>query len=244
MLNADPGGRFSFLKALGVNPTEAGVQRLDQLVNASQEEIRQAVKSSTAGIDPYKVAARTNATRARLLKQVNPQSDLATIDNVERSFVNHPTVTSGGAPIGPPRMLSALEAQDLKTGTYKQLRGKYGELGSADVEGQKDLARGLKEELESAVPGIRDMNQNQAALVAALDAAGRRSALSGNADPIGFAWAANHSGSFLAALIDRSPIVKSMIARGMWIPAGKAAKVDPQLIRLAVASMVSANDKK
>ena len=45
--------------------------------------------------------------------------------------------------------------------------------------------------------------------------------------------------TFLAALIDRSPAVKSMIANGMWQSAERATGISANVIRGAVAAVAS-----
>jgi hypothetical protein len=54
--------------------------------------------------------------------------------------------------------MNAIDAQEMKQGTYQVLKGKFGEQGSAAVEAQKALARGLKEEIASQFPEISNLN--------------------------------------------------------------------------------------
>lgn len=218
----------------GVNVTQGGVEKLDALLTAKNAEIANAIASSPAEVSALKVAGRLNSTAKTMLNQVNPEADLAAVSDVGQQFLNHPRLT------GP--TMSVADAQALKQGTYRQLAGKYGELSSASNEAQKALARGLKEEIASAVPGVAQLNAEDSALMAAREAVGRRVALSGNRDPVGFAWVAQHPATFLAAILDRSPAVKSMVARGMYSSAGAAAKVAPQLIRAAVAALASSDE--
>ena len=127
----------------------------------------------------------------------------------------------------------------MKVGTYRQIGKDYGKLSSASVEAQKALARGLKEEIEAAIPKIKALNAREGSLMAAQDAVAHRVAIAGNRDPAGFAWVTHTPQTFLAALMDRSPVVKSMLARGMYSSAGAAAKVSPQLIRAAVLALAT-----
>jgi len=73
--------------------------------------------------------------------------------------------------------------------------------------------------------------------MAAMDGVGRRVALSGNRDPVGFAWVAHHPTTFITALLDRSPAVKSLLARGLYTQAATAARVSPDLIRVALGAI-------
>jgi hypothetical protein len=215
----------------GVSVTEGGVARLQKLFDATNDEIRAAVAGATGQIQKTNVAARVLPTANKLAQQTNPTKDLAAVANNVEEFLNHPVYA------GP--TLSVPEAQAMKIGTYKQIGKKYGEIGSADIETQKALARGLKEEIADEVPGIAGMNTRDSELMAALDAVGRRAAFAANRDPVGFAWVAQHPATFLAALFDRSPAVKSLVARGLYSQAGIVGKVSPQFIRLAVAGLAT-----
>lgn len=218
----------------GVNVTEGGLAKLQGLLDMNQADIKAAVQGATGTIAKRDVAARTLTTAGDLARQVNPTADLKALGDTVGEFLNHPVITG-------PRM-SIPEAQAMKVGTYQQIGKHYGEVSSAAIETQKALARGLKEEIASAVPKIQGLNMKEADLLAALDSVGRRAAMSANKDPVGFAWVAHAPQTFLAALIDRNPMVKSLIARGAYNVAGSVAKVSPQAIALAVRSLVSSDD--
>lgn len=214
----------------GISVTQAGVDRLQTLFDATNRDIANAVSNATGRIDKKTVSARALTTANKVAQQVNPTADLQAVGDTVQEFMNHPIFKGD---------LSVAEAQAMKIGTYQQIGKKYGEVSSAAIETQKALARGLKEEIASEVPGIGALNQKDSDLMAALDAVGRRVALSGNKDPVGFAWVAAHPTTFLAAIFDRSPAIKSMVARGLYQSAGAAAKVAPQLIRAAVTGLAS-----
>lgn len=215
----------------GVSVTEAGVAKLQRLLGATNDAIRDAVQSASGTIQKNSVIARVLPTAAKLAQQVNPTADLQAVGDTVSEFANHPVFK------GP--TLSVPEAQAMKVGTYQQIGKKYGQVSSAAIETQKALARGLKEDIAAEVPGLAGLNATDSELMAALDATGRRVALSGNKDPVGFAWVAAHPTTFLAALLDRNPAVKSLIARGLWNSAGAATQVAPDLIRAAVAAVTS-----
>lgn len=216
----------------GVNPTSAGMAKFQMLLDATNDEISAAVQAAPGQIEKKAVAARVLPTANKIAQQVNPTKDLQAVGDTVGEFLDHP-IYSGSK-------LSVPEAQAMKVGTYRQIGKKYGEISSAGVETQKALARGLKEEVASEVPGIAELNQRDAQLMAALDATGRRVAQSGNRDPVGFAWVAHKPATFLAALFDRSPAVKALVARGLWAGAGRASGVPPQVIRGAVVALTTA----
>lgn len=215
----------------GVGVTDAGLAKLQRLFEATNKEIADVVRGSTGQVEKRAVAARVLPTANKLAQQTNPTKDLKAVGDTVQEFMEHPVYS------GP--KLSVQDAQRLKVGTYRQVGKKYGEASSAEIETQKALARGLKEEIAAEVPEIAGLNAKDAAQMAALDAVGRRVALSGNKDPVGFAWVAQHPASFLAALFDRSPAVKSALARGFYRTAATAGRVTPQAVRIAVISLAS-----
>lgn len=216
----------------GVNVTPGGLQKLGVLLDANNAAISDAVRTAPpVNIPKPTIAARALTTAGKLAQQTNPTSALEALRDTVTEFLDHPVYKGD---------LSVPDAQAMKVGTYKAIGDRYGELSNASVETQKALARGLKEEVAAAVPGISDMNARDSQLMAGLDAVGRRVAQAGNVDPVGFAWAAVHRpASFVAAMIDRNAAVKSLIARGMWDQAGRVAGVAPNLIRTAVAAVAA-----
>jgi hypothetical protein len=137
--------------------------------------------------------------------QVAPQTDLKKIQDSWDSFMTHPLI--------PERDMSVQTAQKLKQGTYKRLKGKYGQLEDADVESQKGLARGLKEEIAKAVPQVRPLNAQESRFLTALSPLERRVLHSANKNPMGLSWLASSPTKMLGFMADRSELFKSLIAR-------------------------------
>ncbi len=225
----------------GVLVTERGIQKLNTLLDANDAEVKAAIAGVTADVNPYKVTANLGKTAQKFANQVNPVSDLDTVSRVGQEFLDQ----HAGSP------MSVQAAQELKTGTYQQLKDKaFGELKGADMESQKSLARGLKEQIEEEVKAaagvdVGPLNAREGKLVEARKALARRVAIAGNNNPMGLSsLVLNHPSVFLGALIDRSDAVKSLIARGMWREAGRAAKVSPQLIKMAVGALATAPDEE
>jgi len=107
-------------------------------------------------------------------------------------------------------------AQKLKTGTYRQLEGKYGELGGADIEAQKALARGLREQIGKAVPGVNEINAQEGKLLAALNISERRALMEANKNPAGLALLTQNPTGFAAFMADKSALFKSLLARALF----------------------------
>jgi hypothetical protein len=219
----------------GVNVTYGGIAKLQRLLSATNAEIRAAIAQSPALISKKAVASRALPTAAKQAQTVNADKALADVADSVTGFLDHPIYS------GP--TLTMPEAQAMKVGTYRNIGDAYGEMSNAATETQKALARGLKEEIASNAPEVTALNLRDSKLMAALDATGRRVAVAGNRDPVGFAWVTHHPQTFLMALLDRSPLVKSLISRGMYESAGKTAQVSPQLIRAAVVAIASEPDK-
>lgn len=57
--------------------------------------------------------------------------------------------------------ITVKEAQELKKNTYQILRKEYGKLSGPDSEASKQLARGLKEEIERVIPEVKDAAINK-----------------------------------------------------------------------------------
>lgn len=218
----------------GINVSAGGVAKLNRLLSATNDEISDAVAGATGSVAPVRVASRLSETARGFANQVNPEADLAAVSQAGEEFLSHPSVVGA--------TMSVPQAQAMKVGTYRQLAGKYGELKSASVEAQKALARGLKEEIAKEVPSLEALNAREGGLIEALQAVSRRAGLQGNRDPVGFAWVTSHPMTFLAALFDRWPAVKSLVARGLYAAAGTTAQVSPQLIRTAVLAIAGGEE--
>lgn len=214
----------------GINVTAGGYRKLQTLLNATNDEISQAIAASNAGIAPIKVAGRLSDTARTFANQVNPQADLAAISSVGENFLE----SQAHRPLIP-----VAEAQALKQGTYARIGDKYGQASAASIEAEKSLARGLKEEIANEVPDVSALNAKEGKLIEALYAVGKRVALSGNANQVGMSWLIHNPTVFLASLMERSPVVQSMLARGMYSGAAAAAGVSEASIRAAVEALAS-----
>jgi len=135
-----------------------GLSKLNSLIGDLGDKVKSQIQASSptgAAVNPFNVASRLSDTAKTFATQVTPEADLNAVSDTGNEFLrNNP------API------PAADAQALKQGTYQQLSSKaYGELGSATVEAQKALARGIKEELEIQFPEIKGLNTQQGQLI-------------------------------------------------------------------------------
>jgi hypothetical protein len=252
--------------------SKAGLEKLGDLIDDYNQKIKDQIASDpTRPIDPNAVATRTASARARFAKQVNAQPDLNAIEASKQQFLTEqgqkpgvpaqPTglVDAQGNPIMRPAQppqpappMNAADAQAMKQGTYGVLKGKFGEQGSAAVEAQKALARGLKEEIASQFPEINNLNAAESKLLDLQPILERAVSRISNHQIIGIgtpvtgaaAKAVTGSGSAavvasaLKAVLD-NPTVKSRIAiavsKSSKVPIGQAmARVQAYSSALAV----------
>ena len=190
----------------GINPTAAGVEKLQGRVGDINSQIDNLIQSSSGTVDKNKVIGTMSDTIKRFANQVSPKSDLGSIERVIDDFIAHPTATGNDIPVQ--------LAQELKKGTYRVLKDKaYGQLGSAEIEAQKALARGLKEGISKAVPEVAGLNAQEAKLLTTLKVAERRALMDANKNPMGLALLASHPGTWAAFMADRSAAFKGLAAR-------------------------------
>jgi hypothetical protein len=165
----------------GIPVSEGGWNKLWGLIDDLNQKVQDRVDvASKAGVtvDPEAVAKRTSQLEPTFREQVAPEADLAAIQSTREEFLRQhqgqapytqvlPGIQSPGYfPVGKgtasyPIDMTAREAQNIKTGTYRQLKGKFGELKNAQVETEKALARGIKEELANQIPEIGALNARE-----------------------------------------------------------------------------------
>lgn len=142
--------------------SKGGLESLGNLIDDYNQKIKAEIDADpTRPIDPNAVATRADVAKAKFAKQVNAGGDLAAIDASKQQFLNE----QGATPGNPAPPMNAADAQEMKQGTYRVLSGKFGEQGSAAVEAQKALARGLKEEIANQFPEISNLNATESKLL-------------------------------------------------------------------------------
>jgi hypothetical protein len=165
--------------------SKGGLERLGDLIDSYNQAIEAEINTApNRPIDPNKVATRADIARAKFARQVNARRDLKSIESSREEFLDEQGRTAGtpaqptgildaqGNPIMRPALpaqpapaMNASDAQAMKRGTYQVLAGKFGEQGSASVEAQKALARGLKEEIANQFPEISKLNAAESRLL-------------------------------------------------------------------------------
>lgn len=232
-----------FLLDQGVNVSDAGIAKLNRILTATNDEIKTVVSGLKGHIYPEAVAARVDDVTARARTQVNPLKDVADAAGAKDEFL----ATRAGADTRPLSPMSPAEAQALKQGTYRSLGDKaYGQLSSTSIEAQKALARGLKEDIasEAAKVGVdlTKLNAKEAAAIQTKEAVARRLAVAGNRDPVALAWLASNPVAGMASILERSPAVKSLLARGLYSSAANAANLPENTLRLMITAIATGKD--
>ncbi len=196
----------------GINATPGGMAKLKSQIADLNRQIASEIQSSTASID-HKAAAYKPIKDAldKFSRQVDPAADISAIKSTWENFTKaHPLIlqaTQSGETI--PVQL----AQQIKQGTYSALSKKYGQLGGAEVEAQKAIARGLKDGISDAVPSIAKLNAKDSELITALNVAERRSLVGLNNNPMSLSLLADSPGKMAAFMADKSALFKSIVAR-------------------------------
>jgi hypothetical protein len=148
--------------------SKAGAEKLGDLIDDLNSKIKSTIASDpNRPIDPNIVAKAADVTKAKFTNQVNAQPDLDAIEAVKQQFLKEQggTAATAVSPAQPAPTMGVADAQAMKQGTYRVLAGKYGEQGSASVEAQKALARGLKEEIANQFPEINGLNAEESKLL-------------------------------------------------------------------------------
>lgn len=192
----------------GLNVTQGGVRSLRQKIGELGEEIKSRLAQSEGGtVSKSKVAAKIDESLQKFKDQVNPQGDVAAIKQAFQDFMSHPDLRGV-------ENIPVSQAQKLKQGTYKQLGEKAytGELSGASIDAQKVLAKGLKEGIEEAVPGIKNLNAEQKKLIDTLNVVERRQIMEAGKSVGGLSYLAHSPAAFTAMTLSKSAAFKSILA--------------------------------
>ncbi len=189
----------------GINPTMGGVTKLRGLIDILNDQVTERIANSTATVSKAKVMKSLDDVTRDFGVQVAPTADLAAIKATGQDFANHPGIIGDAIPVQ--------AAQAMKQGTYKVLAKKFGQMGSADTEAQKALARGLKEGIAEGVPGVAGLNAAESKMIRGLDVVERRALMDLNKNPVGLAALAHSPTAWATMMADKSALFKSLAAR-------------------------------
>lgn len=203
----------------GLNPTNAGNAELRRKIAELKREVSEVIQNSPATVNKQAVGQELQGTLDKFSKQVSARSDLDAIRKTWDDFVNHPLLKGDDIPVQ--------LAQEMKQGTYKVLEKKYGQQGTAEVEAQKAIARGLRKEIEKEVPEVIGLNARESKLIDTLKVSERRALMDLNKNPMGLTLLAENPAAALGFMADKSALFKSLLARMMY--GSQKVLVDPSV---------------
>lgn len=190
----------------GISPTSRGMTKAAKLADKLNEATDAAIAGSKAHVDVPAVIQRLDPLKSRAMLQVNPEADIGAIEKSISEFKNSPAISNA-------QSIPVQLAQKLKSGTYTSIGNKaYGELGSASTEAQKQLARGLREEVISQVPEIAGTLKRESSLRNIMEVAANRALMDANKNPLSL-------GTSIAAIMH-----DPLSAAGMWANASTPVK--------------------
>lgn len=193
----------------GFNPTAGGVEKMKDTISGLNEQVSSAINKSGATIDTRAVADYVPDAYSRF--QFGPRAVQSADDlgRVQAEFLEHPSI--GGA-----REIPVQLAQEMKSGYQRAIGDKgYGDLKTAVTEGEKQIARGLREKIAEAVPAVSEPLKRESDIIRALKIAERRVAVDANKNPIGLGWLAS-PWMIPFWMWDRSPGAKAMAGRMLY----------------------------
>lgn len=154
---ADVSDALGTMKEGQIPMSSGGAKKIADALNDLRQEIEARTKAGAQQgltIDPSRVQLRLDDLRRKFGMQVNPDSDLRDIDKVADNFSRNN-----------PQTIPVDQAQAMKIGSNALNSDKYGKVSTAQVEAEKALTRGIKEELENQIPELGDLNARQAKLM-------------------------------------------------------------------------------
>jgi hypothetical protein len=206
-----------------VNPTLTktifgkGLDTLQAKVDTLNSQIVDIIKKSKRTVNKSEVVAYLDDLEKNALNNALPAGDLAAIQAARQEFLSHPLLKNI-------EEIPVQLAQKLKVGTYKSLGEKaYGELKSATVESGKTIARGLKDLIGKAEPGVLGLNKESQALYDTLDVAERKAFNEASKDIAGISTLSKDMKDQIIMMADRSANFKALLARTLY-KAGKTGE--------------------
>ena len=187
--------------------TTGGMDKAANLVKKLNTQVADDIAASPAKVNVSNVASRLAGPMKQAEMQVNPKADVAAVEDVWNQFLVNPLVQGK-------QEIPVKLAHEMKQGTYRALGGKsYGELGSSSTEAQKALARGLREDVATAVPSVVDPLKREAGLMNMMEMVAPKVAQPGNLNPWGLAsLRMDHLPSAAMTLLDRAKLLQQFIA--------------------------------
>lgn len=203
-----------------LNVSKGGLETLHERITALNDRVATKIQNSPAVVDKQLVGARMQDVLDEFRQQVDSAPDIKAIQRVWDRFTADKNIAA---------MIPVQQAQELKQGSYRRLKGQYGEAGEAGVEAKKALTRGLKEEIVKAVPEVAPLNAEESAMLNVLPMVERRVIMEAQKNPVGLGLLSTSPGKMAAWMGDRSALFKSLVARMLNKGSKYAGPVGPAL---------------
>jgi hypothetical protein len=139
----------------------AGLQKIHDVIDGINEDIDGYIKGADKQghfVPANQVVQRLDDLKQQAAKNLLPKNFMDEIDAAKQEFLD-----AHG------QILGMEQAQELKKAGGKTVRNKYGDLSSNQMEIQKTLVRGLKEEIANRIPEITGLNARESRLIALSD---------------------------------------------------------------------------
>lgn len=193
----------------GFNPTAGGVEKMKSALGDLNAKVESEIAGSGATIPTARVADYVPNAYQRFSKGPQAVSAIEDLGKVQDTFLQHPEVMGA-------REIPIQVAQDMKQGYQRAIGDKgYDVLKTPTTEGEKQVARGLRELIGQARPGVVGPLAKEAEIIRALKIAERRVAVDANKNPIGLGWV-GQPWMIPFWMWDRSALGKSVAARALY----------------------------
>lgn len=148
----------------GIQLNKSGLNKLDDKISNIEDSIQEPINQASANgvrINNANVADKLIDTSGKYKHQARPQNDLNAIEKGGSEFLeSHPID------------IDIADAQLAKKGTYQKLKGEYGKQNSrpnVEVDIDKSLARGLKDEVYDNLldthPELKNLGEKEGSLI-------------------------------------------------------------------------------
>jgi hypothetical protein len=226
----------------GVNPTQGrtifgkGLDVIKKDVNRLNSLIDEIVKTSPNPVKVETALKEIEALRPQIIARGGSVEELDALTKFITSKQANPLLSGD--------FISAPAAQEMKKGITRTIGepAYLKDVTSANLQGEKALARGLRKGLVEAVPEIAPINAKEAKAINALKVSERRALNEANKDIIGLGSISPNIEQTLLFLADRSAGMKSIVAR-MLNSLGKQRQNAPQGL-LGVAPAIASGQEQ
>jgi hypothetical protein len=141
----------------GVPVSKTGLELVERKIGDLRAQISQGITDRAAQgktVDSSKVLSTLDDLENFYKNTAAPKESLDTIQGIRDEFTSYHG-----------QQIPIDKAQQIKINTYQLIKKSYGEMKSAKIEGLKQTARGLKEEISTVFPEIAGMNEQQSRLL-------------------------------------------------------------------------------